>query len=978
MAEVYAVRRPDQEELYALKVVSFPHPRLVERFQREVELQARLVHPHILPVLEQLEVQGRPAVLLPLVEGPSLEGLLADGPLPTEVVLALFRQVVDGVAAIHAAGLVHRDLKPSNVLLELSSGALIAKVSDFGLAKALSGQRLTQTGLLLGTPAYAAPEQRRDASRVDARADVFALGCILAEMLTGSPPPEATEATEPVPVDPGWRALVRRLRSKRPAQRPADASVVARMLPSGGARLDDPALLARCRALAPTIAAPAQHTIVPPEASSPSRALPAERDPFVGRRADLEALQRQVAEGTRLLTVLGMGGTGKTRLVTHYAWTQRAAWPGGIWFCDLSEARNEAGIVYALARALGVPLGPGDGVAQLGHALAGRGRCLVLLDNFEQVSMYAAQTLGRWLDRADQAQFVVTSRETLGLPGEVVLVLEPLPADEGVELFLRRARAARLDFEPSPSDQDAIRDLVRMLDGLPLAIELAAARVRMMTPEMLLARMHERFRLLVSQGGRTDRQATLKATLDWSWSLLSEPEREALAQLSVFEGGFTLPDAERVLEVEGAWGADLVQSLLDKSLVQRLSSERLGLLVSVQQYAEARSRPDAAGAELRHGLAFAARGDPKRLERLDQRGGSRERLLLAAELDNLGAACRRAIARGDGRVAAATARACWEVYLRYGPVAASAELLEAVLTIPDLAPADAVYLHSHAGVAALYLGQWEAARAHAQSSLALAVPPDDRYGLALLGRLLAQRGQREEARGYFEKALVQARQAGERRQEAAVLNNLGNLTWRDGQLERAQQQFQAALDLARQLGFLADEAVYLSNLGVVLLDRDQLEQARDCYEKALAAHREVGDTARESPALSNLGDLARKQGDFPAARAYFEEARDQARALGDPGNEGFAMGGLAYVYALMGEREEAARLLEAGIHLLQSSGDLHELLLLMCLRARWAQQNGEPTARQVLAEAQAMATQLSLGPDTTFGRELEDIARQLG
>jgi predicted ATPase/Tfp pilus assembly protein PilF len=985
MAEVYAVRHREQERHYALKIASLPHPRLVERFEREVELQARLVHPHVLSVLERLDVHGRPAVLLPLVQGPTLERLLAEGQLATEHALALFRQIVAGVAAIHAAGLVHRDLKPGNVLLELASGGVVAKVSDFGLAKALQGQRLTQTGILLGTPAYAAPEQRRDAAHVDARADVFALGCILAELLTGVPPAEGTDTTEHVPVDPGWRALARRLRSKRPAQRPADASVVARMLPAGGAKLDDPGLLARCRALAPALPTPAQHTpaqhtLVPPVDAAPSHALPAERDPFVGRRADLEALERQVAEGTRLLTVLGMGGTGKTRLVTHYAWERRDRWPGGCWFCDLSEARSEAGIAYAVARALQLPLAAGDGVAQLGHALAGRGRCLVLLDNFEQVAEHAAPTLGRWLDRAPEAQFVVTSRETLGLPGETVLVLEPLAPEEGAELFVRRARAARIDFEPSGADQEAIGALVRLLDGLPLAIELAAARVRMMSPEMLLARMDERFRLLVSQGGRADRQATLKATLDWSWSLLSEPEREALAQLSVFEGGFVLPDAERVLEVEGAWAADLLQSLLDKSLVQRLPGQRLGLLVSVQQYAAAqlRQRGGTAGAELRHGRTFAARGERQQLERLDQQGGAARRAVLGAELDNLRAACKRAIARGDALVAAATARACWELYQRLGPLSAGAELLEAALTVPALERADALFLRWQAGVAALLAGPWQTARAHAEAAVALAdSPQDERYGLSLLGRVHAQQGRRQQARQHFEAALARAREAGDRRQQGVLLNNLGCLTWREGDPARARPQFEAALALTREIGCLADEAVYVTNLGVMLGEMEQLEEAHACYERALAAHREVGDPEREAAVLTNLGELARTRGDLPTARARFEEARDRARALGDPGNEGFAMGGLANVHALLGELELARQQLEGGIRLLKISGDMHELILFVCLRARWAQQQGWPEAREAVGEARALAGQLSLGPDTDVIREIEDIEHRL-
>ena len=291
--------------------------------------------------------------------------------------------------------------------------------------------------------------------------------------------------------------------------------------------------------------------------------LPAERDAFVGRAEALAELSRQIQSGARLVSVLGIGGTGKTRLVTRYGRSWLGEFPGGVWFCDLAPARSLDGIVSAVAQGLDVPLGRDDPVVQLGHAIAGRGPCLVILDNFEQVARHAAQTLGHWLDRADQARFVVTTREVLGLAGEEVLALPPLPPADGAALFVQRAEAAKPDFQPNAEDQAAIAPLVALLDGLPLAIELAAARVRVMPPRMLLARMSERFKLLASKGGRLDRQSTLRAAFDWSWDLLPTAEKAALAQLSVFEGGFTLEAAEGVLDLSGyddaPWTVDVVQ-----------------------------------------------------------------------------------------------------------------------------------------------------------------------------------------------------------------------------------------------------------------------------------------------------------------------------------------------------------------------------------------------------------------------------------
>ena len=348
--------------------------------------------------------------------------------------------------------------------------------------------------------------------------------------------------------------------------------------------------------------------------------LPAERDAFIGRTAELHALAQRLDAGARLLTVIGPGGTGKTRFVRRYGWAWLGDWPGGVCFCDLSEARSLDGVLRAVAVALDVPLGKDDPVVQLGHAIAGRGRCLVILDNFEQVLVHAAATVGRWLDRAADAAFVVTSRERLHLTGEEVFPVEPLPLEqEAIELFSARARAQRPDFVLDATNRAAVAEVVRLLDGLPLAIELAAARVRVLSPAQLVERMRNRFALLAGVRGAAARQATLRAAIDWSWDLLTPWEQAALAQCSVFEGGFTLDAAEAVFELS-AWpeapaAMDAVQALVDKSLLRTwnradagrydLEEPHFGMYLSIHEYAAEKlkaSRPGALGlAEERHG-----------------------------------------------------------------------------------------------------------------------------------------------------------------------------------------------------------------------------------------------------------------------------------------------------------------------------------------------------------------------------------------
>ena len=269
--------------------------------------------------------------------------------------------------------------------------------------------------------------------------------------------------------------------------------------------------------------------------------------------------------------------------------------------------------------------------------------------NFEQVSKYAAQTVGHWADKAPEARFIVTSREVLGIPGEQAIALAPMTLSEATCLFLARAAAASSDFDPGDDERSSIEALVELLDGLPLAIELAAARVRVMPPSMLVDRISERFALLSSPGGRPDLQTTLRRTLDWSWDLLPVPERTALAQLSVFEGGFSLRSAEAVVKLPhcepAPWIVDVIQGLAEKSMLRRVSDHRFDLLSVVKEYARQRlltedSFPGSGSeacvaAETRHWQYFA---------KLDEKFAVAEKCI---ELGNLVAACRRASEGGD-------------------------------------------------------------------------------------------------------------------------------------------------------------------------------------------------------------------------------------------------------------------------------------------------------------------------------------------
>ncbi len=749
--------------------------------------------------------------------------------------------------------------------------------------------------------------------------------------------------------------------------------------------------------------------------------LPAERDAFVGRRSSLRALAQRFDEGARLVSLLGIGGGGKTRLATRFGWSWLGAFPGGVWFCDLAPARTVEGMCSAVAQGLELPLGQEDPIVQIGQALAGRGRCLLILDNFEHLARHAEPTLGRWLDRAPETCFLVTTREVLGISGEQTLALAPMKAEDAEALFLKRAAAAKRDFRPNSEDLAAIATLVHLLDGLPLAIELAAARVRTLAPRALLARMSERFKLLSSGGGRLDRQSTLRATFDWSWGLLPTAEKAALAQLSVFEGGFTLEAAEAVIDLgmldDPPWTLDVVNALVDKSFVRPPSSDRgsdrFELLGSVQAYAaehlctEGRysgSGEDARrAAETRHGAWFSA---------LSAAAAIADR---GIELDNLAVACRRAVQRGDCTQAAGALDAAWAALNLRGPFKAGIDLAALVLAMPELAGRDAAHAHAVAGMALEAAGQRQAAVERYASATALALAANDRAtraavairtaslaaragqadearqglqqalalakedgalalqcaALNVLGVLAFEAGAAADARAHYDAALLLARQCGERRVEGAVLGNLGNLEATAGNTAAARAHAEAALQVLRELGDRTREAMTMVNLGMLRFFSGDVSDAADVLQRGLEAARELGHRRLECIALGNLGLVLDGAGRPAEAVERYDAALVLARQLGDRRSEGQFLGHRALAQARRGRVDEARAGLEAAAALLQGVGDPISLGLLATQRAEVEQRAGDgAAAAAALQQAESLAEAAAAGPDSELGKAI--------
>ena len=571
-----------------------------QRFLREIEIAARLTHPHILPLHDSGEANGQLYYVMPYIDGESLRVQMdREKQLSIEDALRLTREIASALAYAHQHGVVHRDIKPENVLL--ADG--IALVADFGIARAMSASvehQQTATGIIVGTPLYMSPEQASSSAEVDARSDLYSLGCVLYEMLAGEPPFTgsnamavlARHALEEIPplntrrpdIADELESVVRKSLAKNPADRYATAAGFVEALS----------------------AATASPTVSPqrPGSALVPNSLPRERTRFIGRETELAECARLFGE-TRLLTVTGIGGSGKTRLAVRLAESLLQSHPDGVGFVDLSPLREASRVAEAIAVSLAVGEEPGKGLLEtLVHRVSGK-RLLLVLDNCEHLLDACGALVDALMRNANDLRVLVTSRESLGLEGERVFSLRSLAvpseawvdldavkSSEAVRLFVDRAQIADREFVLDAKSARPVGEICRRLDGIPLAIELAAARLKMLSVQEIRSRLDDRFRLLTSGNKALLRHQTLRAAFQWSYDLLTPEEQRLFQLLAVFAGGCTLEAATAVWSdaADEFEVLELMTRLVDKSLVMidRLESgtSRYRMLEMSRQFAQ--------------------------------------------------------------------------------------------------------------------------------------------------------------------------------------------------------------------------------------------------------------------------------------------------------------------------------------------------------------------------------------------------------
>jgi predicted ATPase/class 3 adenylate cyclase len=607
--------------------------------------------------------------------------------------------------------------------------------------------------------------------------------------------------------------------------------------------------------------------------------LPVPATAFLGRRAELDELRAVMLDGARLLTLTGPGGTGKTRLAMHAAGEAAEGYPDGIWWVPLASLQAAHHVTASLAQALSIEKLPGSDLAEVVAArLEGR-RMLLLLDNAEHLLPGIAHEIARLRD-AGGPTVLVTSRERLRLQGERVYAVPPLARDDGVELFVMRAREAASEVELS----EAVNELCARLDDLPLALELAAARTLVFSPYQLLERLSERLDLFRAGHDADPRQQTLRATIEWSHDLLDVDEQALFRRLSVFSGGCTYDAAEAVA---GA-SPDTLHSLVDKSLVRRrdLDPPRFWMLETIRELAVERlvaagEAPDLRRLHAEHYLevAHASNLDAERI-------GPQRHDLVIPERDNMRAALAWSLEDEEpdlGLDLLVSLENFWATSAPEEGLEWATALLRARADAGEHVVARALRVQ---GGMQNVLGQTDAAERSWTESLEITRRLGDDRGVAVLlhrfSNSAIRRGDMEAARRFAEESIAGHRSTGFAKGEAQALSSLAMVARQQGDLERALALSEESARICEEIGFHWWHAGALAKSSEVLMDLGRLDEATSHARRALALSSAVRDRWGIVYELCLLAKIGVEIGDARRAGALFgaAEAEHERAPLG--------------------------------------------------------------------------------------------------
>ncbi|MCB8968668.1 MAG: protein kinase [Ardenticatenaceae bacterium] len=931
-AEVY--RAVDQQTglTVAIKrlVQTLPHPSLQQQFGQEVRILQQLDHPHIVKLIDAGKTADGQYLVLPYYDGGSLASLLArEGSFSIERVLKIGIALADALRVIHEQHITHGDLKPGNIILSEMGDPILA---DFGAAHLDQGKRFLPRGTVLGTYEYLSPEAcNRDL--VDSRTDIWSLGVMLYEMLTGKLPfshPKVSHLLIAIMMEPPpdiqqlrpdlgdrFADLIYRMLAKDPNQRIPTAELVVAELTA--------IWQTNGFALESDMGVSSFADMMTWEMVGPQHNLPTNPMLFVGRQRELEEIHRLLLDpGYRLVTIHGSGGIGKTRLAMQVAQHYLEETEEDVFVVDLAAVDSPDLLVTAVAETIHFHFfGRDEPEEQLLNYLQGK-RMLLVLDNFEHLITQAG-FLSRILLKTFDVQILVTSQERLNVREEWVFPLEGLPVIDplvtsneqkppAVELFIETGRRARRDYAPSEEELNDIREICTLVEGVPLAIELAAGWVNRLTPAAILTRLREGFEFLATDLPHLPaRHRSTRSVFEYAWELLNPEEKQTVRRLSVFRGRFSLDASRRITGTS----IPTLYKLIDKALLRRSPvSGQFSMQAMVRQFAAQKLslyETEQIMIRTRH-AEYYLRGIYSL--RADLKGERQADALqdIEREISNIRVAWQWAALQGDPQLLDLGTDALFSFYQLRGRQREGAQsFAQAVQGLKEKTRAQTgialCRLLARQGVCNRFIGRLEEARSMLQESLNLARTLGDLREMAFsLYQLGAAMPNEPGIMAYWEESLAVAEALDDQTLIAEVLNWLAFGLFREGRIDEAVETLERSLVVRRALSDHHGLANALTNLGVVQIHLGNYGKAKDLLQEGLLTYQQIGDIHGVAAASNNLSHTALNMEDYKAAQRWGKQALDYFRRVGDKKAEGEALGNLATV-ALQQEDYELARTL---------------------------------------------------------------------
>ena len=963
MGDVYLAHDSNLSRTVALKVlpgdVASDQGRMI-RFSQEARAISALNHPNIITIHEVDHVDSIHFIAVEFVKGMTLRERLVRKSLSNKEIVEIAEQVAQALKAAHETGIVHRDLKPENIMVRPDG---YVKVLDFGIAK-LSEQPAiptetivlsdrsggTKAGALLGTPSYMSPEQCKGAADLDARSDIWSLGVVMFEMVTGRVPFRAQEFSQLIvliagPTDPPLellhgripasleRVIGRALQKKRKSRYQSVAELASDLrdvkleleleaklqtskqpgdLPGSlGSRLKLsplPSLLNVQLTEHPTL----QVSSLPTDPEAAPNNLSVLLNPLIGRDTEVDAVKALLlGDEGRLVTLTGPGGTGKSSLSLKIARDLLLEFPQGVFFVGLTTIQEPSLVVPTIAQVLGIKEEAGVPLVNSIKDFFRNRRMLLVLDNFEQV-IAAAPILTELLTSSAQLRLLVTSRAALHLRGEREFPVAPLQTPDAsgllspeqlsqcpsVALFVSRAQAVRGDFTLNETNAEAISEICLKLDGLPLAIELAAARIKLLPPAAMVKRMESSLKMLT--GGARDlpeRQQTMRGAIAWSYDLLEPEERVLFNRLAVFVGGCSLDGAETVCTSETPLELDFldgITSLVDKSLLrQREEADgdvSFSMLQTIREFALEQLIQSGEAEVIRdQHLSFylnLAQAAESELTGASQAAWFRQ---LEREHNNLRAALNYCIEQKKLEDGLKIAGSLWRFWDVRGYVAEGRKTLDQLLSLSQALQVDPLVRAkalNGAGILAGNQGDHDRQKAIVEESLQLYRQLNDKPGIAQsinnLGSIAYSQADYETAEVFYTESLEIRREIGDSWGIANSLNNLGGVAFSSGDCERSLALHSESLELRRKLGDKRGISMSLNNMGEVAEQQKDYSRAAQLFAESLAIRKELGDRFFLVSSLHNLAEVACRRKQYERSARLFGASEALRDLIGTP------------------------------------------------------------------------------------------------